>query len=256
MANDTNLLLIDSAFTKLKELEARFLKCESAFRAEYKGADNRTSRRKKATRERSRLYVPLIKTTVNILHAIFKTSFMNSCPIEISRVGWRSEHDRIVRDGVMAVVREAWKDKGHRVGLSRAVLSALYLPLGIAYLYYDGRRGKVRTKFVPITDLAFDELATDIEDVEHVAYQWVQSVREVKEKIEGKYYTLKGEGTLFADGAGDAERVKMKDIYRRGTNENGLFGWKLSSYCNEHLVREAFFKRLPFSRGVLFGRNA
>ena len=125
-----DLNLIERAFSDLEQHKNRFLECERAFRAEYEGEDNRTSKRKSSERSRSKLYIPLIKTTIFIIHAIFKTSFMSDrCPIEITRVGRRSDNDLILQNALTAVLKNRWKKKEHRVGLSKAVMSALYLPL-------------------------------------------------------------------------------------------------------------------------------
>lgn len=93
-----DLNLIERAFSDLEQHKNRFLECERAFLAEYEGEDNRTSKRKNSERSRSKLYIPLIKTTIFIIHAIFKTSFMSDrCPIEITRVGRRSDNDLILQ---------------------------------------------------------------------------------------------------------------------------------------------------------------
>ena len=133
---DGELTLIENSFTKLKTLEGRFLENERAYRSIYKkGADGesgRTSRTKASERKRSKLYIPLTQTTVDIMFALFKTSFMsNRCPIEIERVGLNTEHDRKVQNVLMAAVKDAWKNPSHRVGLSKGVLSAIMQPMGL-----------------------------------------------------------------------------------------------------------------------------
>lgn len=242
------LSLIQEAFNNLEEQKERFLKCERAYRAEYKD-NNRTSKLKSSEKSQSRLYVPLIKTTINIIHSIFKTSFMSDvCPIEISRVGYRSDNDLILANALSAMLKEKWKSKEHRIGLSKAVLSALYLPLGIVSLYYDSTYRAIRTKFIPITDLAFDKSASDINDIEYVAYRWGQSVREIKEKIKNKKYKQKDTALIYAHNELDSKRVEMKDIYIK-TSKDGEVFWRLKSFANGVLVREAKFSTLPFHFG-------
>lgn len=246
------LELVNSAFSKLDKLNKRFKECERIYTAQYEkgtdGENNRTTKRKSTDRKRSKLYVPLVKTSVNILHAIFKTAFMDKCPIEITRVGLRDEHDRVLRDALMGAVRKEWENTSHRIGLGKAVLSALYLPLGIACLFYDEKRGAIRTRFVPVTELAFDECATDIEDVEYVAYRWVQSVRECKDKLESGFYKVDDESELFGHGALNSDRVQMRDLYERETRDQKSV-WKLTSFCNKKKVREDYFESLPFYFG-------
>lgn len=248
----SELTLIENSFSKLKEMEGRFLKNERAYRSEYeKGTDGetkRTSRKKASERTRSRLYIPLTKTTVDIIHALFKTSFMGvRCPIEVERIGQNSEHDRKVKNALGAAIKKAWALPEHRVGLSKAVLCAISQPMGIVTLFFDKSRKKIRTRFVPITDLAFDEEATDLFDVEHISFKWKQSVREVEEKIKSGLYKNHEKATLYPQNSTGNVRVDMQDIYMR-INEGGK-QWKLKSYCNGKLLRVAKFSFLPFHFG-------
>ncbi|AQW87108.1 hypothetical protein CPIN18021_0261 [Campylobacter pinnipediorum subsp. caledonicus] len=246
---DVKLELVNEAFKNLEKLQERFLNCERAYLAKYK-EDNRTTKRKNTERSRSRLYVPLIKTTVLIIHSIFKTSFMSDrCPIEITRVGLKSDSDLTLQNALTAVLKNRWKKTEHRVGLSKAVLSALYLPLGITSLYYDGQEKKIRTRFIPINDLAFDKDASDINDIEYVAYKWHQSIREVKQKIKSKYYKqVEDEEAIYRAYSKDSSRIQMKDLYEKSYKDNKIV-WKLKSFANDVLVREATFSRLPFHFG-------
>lgn len=248
MPNDEDYSLITRAFKDLDGQKERFLRCERAYRAVYK-EDNRTSKRKSSERSRSKLYVPLVKTTVNIIHSVFKTSFMSDrCPIEVKRVGLRSEHDMILQNALTAVLKNYWKKKEHRVGLSKAVLSALYLPLGIVNLFYDKTAAQIRTKFIPIADLAFDRHASDINDIEYVAYKYNQSAREIREKLERKFYKAKDDRNVIAQTTAGSERIAMRDLYIK-SREQGRSVWKLKTYANDTLVREATFSRLPFHYG-------
>lgn len=244
-----DLNLIERAFSDLEQHKKRFLECERAFRAEYEGEDNRTSKRKNSERSRSKLYIPLIKTTIFIIHAIFKTSFMSDrCPIEITRVGRRSNNDLILQNALTAVLKNRWKKKEHRVGLSKAVMSALYLPLGIVNLFYDKEQGDIATRFIPITDLAFDKHASDINDIEYVCYKWRQSIRQVEEKIKTKFYKSKDKDRILGSKTEWSQRVQMKDIYKK-IYVNGRQMWELKSFANDCLVRETRFSTLPFHFG-------
>ena len=244
-----DLNLIERAFSDLEQHKNRFLECERAFRAEYEGEDNRTTKRKSSERSRSKLYIPLIKTTIFIIHAIFKTSFMSDrCPIEITRVGRRSDNDLILQNALTAVLKNRWKKKEHRVGLSKAVMSALYLPLGIVNLFYDKEQGDIATRFIPITDLAFDKHASDINDIEYVCYKWRQSVRQVEEKIKTKFYKSKDKDRILGSKTEWSQRVQMKDIYKK-IYVNGRQMWELKSFANDFLVRETKFSTLPFHFG-------
>lgn len=241
-----SLDLINEAFSALQRHQSRFLACERAYKAVYKD-HNRTSKLKSSQRSKSRLYVPLIKTTVQIIHSIFKTSFMSDrCPIEITRVGLRSDSDLVLQNALTAVLKNQWRKKQHKVGLSKAVLSALYLPLGAMSLYYDRSEKEIKTRFVPITDIAFDKHASDINDVEYVAYRWVQSTNEIKAKLKSGFYKIDKNENLNLDTI--ISRVNMRDIYEKDFKK-GRRVWKLKSYANGILVREASFNRLPFHFG-------
>lgn len=238
--------LITNAFAALDKLKKRFKKCERAYRAIYEESERRG---KKSDRKRSKLYIPLIKTTVNIIHAIFQTSFMGKrCPIEVTRIGQRTESDLIKQNAITAVLKHEWQKSEHRIGLSKAVLSALYLPLGITTLFYDTRRKQIRTKFVPITDMAFDELSNDIFDIEHVCYRWTQSVREFEDKQSSRFYTIKDSSKLFSKDDVKNKRLEMQDIYQRAVKNEKLL-WKLTTLCEKEVCREAFFDELPFHFG-------
>ena len=244
-----DLNLIERAFRDLEQHKKRFLECERAFRAEYEDEDNRTTKRKNSERSRSKLYIPLIKTTIFIIHAIFKTSFMSDrCPIEITRVGRRSDNDLILQNALTAVLKNRWKKKEHRVGLSKAVMSALYLPLGIVNLFYDKEQGDIATRFISITDLAFDKHASDINDIEYVCYKWRQSIRQVEEKIKTKFYKSKDKDRILGSKTEWSQRVQMKDIYKK-IYVNGRQMWELKSFANDCLVRETRFSTLPFHFG-------
>lgn len=245
----TKLELIDSSFNKLEEQKQRFLKCERAYKAKYSSEHlGRTKKLKASSRKRSKLYVPLIKTTVNIIHAIFKTSFMGKRnPIEIQRVGKRNPSDMIKANAIKAALKKEWEKGEHRIGLSKAVLSAIYLPMGITTLFWDENRKQIRTTFVPITNLAFDELARDIFDIEHVCYKWNQSVRDVKRKFDTKFYKGKKD-RIYSKDSNFGDRIEMKEIYQRDYEKDKLV-WRLSTYAGDIFVREDMFKNLPFHFG-------
>ena len=170
------------------------------------------------------------------------------CPIEITRVGRRSDNDLILQNALTAVLKNRWKKKEHRVGLSKAVMSALYLPLGIVNLFYDKEQGDIATRFIPITDLAFDKHASDINDIEYVCYKWRQSVRQVEEKIKTKFYKSKDKDRILGSKTEWSQRVQMKDIYKK-IYVNGRQMWELKSFANGFLARETKFSTLPFHFG-------
>lgn len=249
MQKSKELKKIDDAFSKLQKQENRFLECERIYNAQYEDA-GRIYRTRPEDLSRSKLYVPLVKTTINIIHSIFKTSFLaTECPIEISRVGQNTDNDMILAAALTAAVKKKWREGDHYTGISSAVLSALYLPLGIAQVFWDR---DIKTKFIPINDVAFDTHATSINDIEYLCYKFKQSKKEAEKKLDDGFYKLPPENTKEqVITALSSDRVEIKELYER-KYKNGSFYWQLTSFANDIFVREAKFSKLPFCFGYCF----
>lgn len=239
------LFLIDDAFSKLENQKDRFLACERVYNATYDDAHRRRLAPQRSNIvERSRIYVPLAKTSIDILHSIFKSSFLGSgCPIEITRIGYNDDHDRALRDALTAAVKAKWRENKHFVGISRAVLSALYLPLGVVSVYWGD--GDIQTKFIPINTIAFDPYASDINDVEYICYKFAKSRNDVKAKFKSGFYKSDDEYAVLKAG----RRILIKEIYEKNWEKGG---WDLTSYANDIEVRKAWFNQLPFCYGYCF----
>lgn len=239
------LFLIDDAFAKLENQKDRFLACERVYNATYDDAHRRRLAPQRSNIvERSRIYVPLAKTSIDILHSIFKSSFLGSgCPIEITRIGYNDDHDRALRDALTAAVKAKWRENKHFIGISRAVLSALYLPLGVVSVYWGD--GDIQTKFIPINTIAFDPYASDINDVEYICYKFAKSRNDVKAKFKSGFYKSDDEYAVLKAG----RRILIKEIYEKNWEKGG---WDLTSYANDIEVRKAWFNQLPFCYGYCF----
>ena len=239
------LFLIDDAFSKLENQKDRFLACERVYNATYDDAHRRRLAPQRSNIvERSRIYVPLAKTSIDILHSIFKSSFLGSgCPIEITRIGYNDDHDRALRDALTAAVKAKWRENKHFIGISRAVLSALYLPLGVVSVYWGD--GDIQTKFIPINTIAFDPYASDINDVEYICYKFAKSRNDVKAKFKSGFYKSDDEYAVLRAG----RRILIKEIYEKNWEKGG---WDLTSYANDIEVRKAWFNQLPFCYGYCF----
>lgn len=239
------LFLIDDAFSKLENQKDRFLACERVYNATYDDAHRRRSSPQRSNIvERSRIYIPLAKTSIDILHSIFKSSFLGSgCPIEITRIGYNDDHDRALRDALTAAVKAKWRENKHFIGISRAVLSALYLPLGVVSVYWGD--GDIQTKFIPINTIAFDPYASDINDVEYICYKFAKSRNDVKAKFKSGFYKSDDEYAVLKS----SRRILIKEIYEKNWDKGG---WDLTSYANNIEVRKAWFNQLPFCYGYCF----
>lgn len=243
--NKNRLFLIDDAFSKLENQKDRFLACERVYNATYDDAHRRRLAPQRSNIvERSRIYIPLAKTSIDILHSIFKSSFLGSgCPIEITRIGYNDDHDRALRDALTAAVKAKWRENKHFIGISRAVLSALYLPLGVVSVYWGD--GDIQTKFIPINTIAFDPYASDINDVEYICYKFAKSRNDVKAKFKSGFYKSPNEYAVLKS----SRRILIKEIYEKNWIKGG---WDLTSYANDIEVRKAWFESLPFCYGYCF----
>lgn len=243
--NKNRLFLIDDAFSKLENQKDRFLACERVYNATYDDAHRRRLAPQRSNIvERSRIYIPLAKTSIDILHSIFKSSFLGSgCPIEITRIGYNDDHDRALRDALTAAVKAKWRENKHFIGISRAVLSALYLPLGVVSVYWSD--GDIQTKFIPINTIAFDPYASDINDVEYICYKFAKSRNDVKAKFKSGFYKSPNEYAVLKS----SRRILIKEIYEKNWIKGG---WDLTSYANDIEVRKAWFESLPFCYGYCF----
>lgn len=243
--NKNRLFLIDDAFSKLENQKDRFLACERVYNATYDDAHRRRLAPQRSNIvERSRIYIPLAKTSIDILHSIFKSSFLGSgCPIEITRIGYNDDHDRALRDALTAAVKAKWRENKHFIGISRAVLSALYLPLGVVSVYWSD--GDIQTKFIPINTIAFDPYASDINDVEYICYKFAKSRNDVRAKFKSGFYKSPNEYAVLKS----SRRILIKEIYEKNWIKGG---WDLTSYANDIEVRKAWFESLPFCYGYCF----
>ncbi|MBR2148584.1 MAG: hypothetical protein IJ965_04035, partial [Campylobacter sp.] len=163
--------------------------------------------------------------------------------IEITRIGYNDDHDRALRDALTAAVKAKWRENKHFIGISRAVLSALYLPLGVVSVYWGD--GDIQTKFIPINTIAFDPYASDINDVEYICYKFAKSRNDVKAKFKSGFYKSPNEYAVLKS----SRRILIKEIYEKNWIKGG---WDLTSYANDIEVRKAWFESLPFCYGYCF----
>jgi hypothetical protein len=243
--------LISTAFSKLEEQEARFAKCEAAYRAKEPDADSSNTKKKKANNTDSRIFIPLIKSTVQIMHSIFQTSFMNKkCPIVIDRVGYRTPHDLILRNTLAVLVKNKWEKSTHRRGLSKAALSAISLPLGCVALFWDNDKNDICSRFVPITNIAFDPEAPDFDSIEYVCCKNKVTLREVLDGIKSGLYDTE-DSQSFEDSEDMERRYKKEEIYVK-SYANGKDIWTLTTFIEGKVARDGIvFGDLPFHFGYI-----
>ena len=244
---DKDLSRIDQLFNSQSQLHEIWLKNERLYRAKH----SKKQLNKLIKAGRSNLFIPAIRNTVNIINSIFSTAFFSAgCPIELVPIG-EDENDLLTDRNKTIKYYFEKKYKPVR-NLKRAFLSALLYKMGVVSTYWDGRRNKVITQFIPVTDIAFDDECVDIDDIQEIAYKYNESNREIRQKVESKYYNLKGlKKKLFNDGSQDNTRREVKVIYIKDFKEGGYLS---KSFIDGILVREKKFKQNPFQYGYALDR--
>ncbi|PHQ88769.1 MAG: hypothetical protein COB42_08160 [Sulfurimonas sp.] len=239
---DDDLGLINTAFTKQEDYKELWLEHERYYQSEF--SDKALKRLEK--NKRSKLFISTTRNTVNIVRSIFSTSFFSSgCPIELinlNDIGGETESD------LTKVIKYYYKKLKPEKELNKAFLSALIFNMGIVTTYWCKTKKRVITSHIPITDIAFDPSARNIDDVEYFAYRFNESLSSIKFKFKKKIYKEKKISKVFSKEELeniDSRRVKVKEIYKREGD-----GWIYKTYINNHCVRKSFIKSPPFNWGI------
>lgn len=247
---DYDLSLIDRAFNKQEEYLDEWLEFERYYRSKF--SEKQLKKLEKS--KRSRLFISMTRNTVNIVRSIFSTSFFSKgCPIEIidtkDKGGQRE-------DDLTNIIKYYYDKLKPAKELNKAFLSALIFKIGIVIVYWDFKKKKVVTTQIPVTDMAFDVEARNIDDVEYFAYKFNEPISSIKYKFEEGIYGGKVDGKkiklkdVFSEDQLSQEaqtrRYKVKEIYKRG----GSKGWVYKTYINNECVREKEIKTPPFNWGI------
>jgi len=238
MNKNTDLELINKAFIKQEKYHYKWNEYERYYNAEH--TKNRI--RKLERLGRSRLFIPITRNIINIIRSIFSTSFFSQGnPIELSvtRAGSNELMEHLNR-----VSDYYYKKLKPNKELNKAFLSALTFGLGIVITYWNEKKEKVITTNIPITDVAFDWEACNIDDVEFIAYRFYESKRTIEDKFNTKFYNVaKAKKDVIGDDRRDkCKRYEVKEIVYTDTLE-------VKTYINDTLVREDKFFQLPFQYG-------
>lgn len=239
---DKDFRLIDFAFTKQEEHLEKWLEFERYYRSKF--SPKQWRKLEKSTR--SKLFISVTRNTINIVRSIFSTSFFSAgCPIEITDFNALGGE----REAKLTKVIKYYYDKLKPAKeLNKAFLSALLYEIGIVTTYWDNNKKRVITSHVPVTDIAFDPNARNIDDVEFFSYKFNESLQTVLYKIEKKIYDKKLAKEIFSEDQlnGNMERSFMvREIYRR----KGL-GWVYKTYINNICVRKSTISTPPFNWGI------
>ncbi|NOQ32443.1 MAG: hypothetical protein GQ570_15145 [Helicobacteraceae bacterium] len=239
---DSDLTLIEKAFDKLEPYKEIWLEHELYYRSRH----STKQLKKLEKRGRSKLFISTTRNTVNIVRSIFSNSFFSQgCPIEIININNKGgERER----NITKIIKYYYEKKKPRKELNKAFLSALLYNMGIVITYWDDIKKRVATFHVPITDIAFDADARNIDDVEYVAYRFNESMSQIKSKIKSNIYDKATAKELFSEeqlNGSSLRRYEVKEIYKRSGNR-----WVYKTFCNGKLIRKSKVKKIPFNYGI------
>lgn len=236
--NKEDLNRINKAFDKVDKQIPLWLKYERYYNAQHK----KEQFDKLDKLGRSKLFIPTTRNIVNIIRSIFSTSFFSQGnPIELS-VTTADANEKMAH--LNKVIDFYYKKLKPNKELNKAFLGALSFGMGIVTTYWDSRKEKVITANIPITDIAFDWEASNIDDNEFICYKYFESKRVTKNKFEDGYYNVEDskEKILKEDSNCEFKRYEVKEIVY-------LFDLKVKTYIDDNLVREDTFEQLPFQYG-------
>lgn len=233
----SDISLIETLFAKQKKYHPEWEEYDRYYRARYHYKDFARLKKEK----KSRLFIPVIRNIINITKAIFSTSFFSQgCPIEILPIG---ASDDAFKNALTVVTKHYYDVTNPRKELSRAFWSAITLRLGVVISYWD--TDKPVTRNVHLKDIAFDHEATNIDDVQMLAWRFVESGNDVVAKYKSKFYKENKEAILGADeDEARSKRLEVKEIIKKKDK-----GWSVRTFIGGKLAREATFERNPFQYG-------
>jgi len=239
---DIDLITFDRLFTKQELLKDIWLKNERLYNAQH--TDEQLAKLKK--KKRSKLFIPVLRNSTNIIKSIFVTAFFGTGnPIEIVPLNEDESDLWVDRNKVLNYYYNKLKPNKE---LSKAFLSALLFRMGVVTTYWCNKKKKVITTHIPITDIAFDDECVNIDDVQVIAYKFYESNRIIKQKIDSKYYDEKKiYKKLFRDDAflSMDKRRTVKVMYME--NLDGTYNVK--TFIDHVLVKIANFENSPFQYG-------
>lgn len=240
---DKHLETINKAFSKQEKYHDKWKEFERYYNAQH----TRRQLNKLEKLGRSKLFIPVTRNIINIIRAIFSTSFFSQgSPIELSVT--KADSNELMSH-LNKVSDYYYKKLKPNKELNKSFLSALTFGLGIVITYWDAKKEKVVTTNIPITDVAFDYEASNLDDIEYIAYRFYESKNVVKSKFDSGFYNIKDakEEVLKDDYNSDFKRFEVKEIVYTD-------GLKVKTFIGDTLVREDTFEQLPFQYGYAIDR--
>lgn len=202
--------------------------------------------------ERSHLFIPIAKSTCDIIDAIFTEAFFGAGnPIEITR----NEVDESSVTSCLNVLVKYYYDKSKPyIPLSMAFSSASRYGLGAVLPYWNSNTSLPVTKFIPPTKIAFDNEALTRDEIQYVSYKFKQTKQDITSKVKSKFYDKIKEKDLYRTIGRNYDR--SSEIYKRidvvevySLKSDGKFTCR--TFIKDKLVREKVFKKNPIKYGYL-----
>ena len=174
---DADLELYNKLFSEQELYLDLWLKCQRLYNSKFTDKQEKSLTKKR----RSKIFIPITRNTINIIKAIFATTFFsNGNPIEILPVHDNEEKELVIaRNKILDYYYEQYKPAKELV---KAFQSALTFGMGIVITYWEESKKRVVTTQIPITDIAFDNECNNIDDIEVIAYKSYESTRVTLQK--------------------------------------------------------------------------
>lgn len=241
---DVDLSRYTTLFDAQSEYQDEWEKNEDLYLSLY--SQKEWNRLKK--KRRSKHFIPVIQNTVDIIESIFSTAFFSAgCPIELQH------KDPEVKRKLNLIVKYFYGKYEPEGELTKAFRSSLLFRMGVVSTFWDNQKKRVITRQVPVTDIAFDDECTGIEDLEDFAFKSVESIRKLKFKIKTQYYNEKNLlKKLSIEDEKESKRVTRKHYY--SYTAKGKLLEKI--FIKDILVRKKILKKNPFQYGFAINELA
>lgn len=229
---------IEKAFSSL---ENNFSRWQTAKRY-YDGKFDKDELNKLKQLKRSRIFIPTIRNTVNILISFFNNAFFGGgdCPIALVASDDAPLDEKTRIDLINKLVTAKYNANSPRMEILRAFSNALIYNFCVLSSTYDKHTGKIVTRNINLRDFAIDRKAANLEDVGYCCYRFKLSADSFKKKIESGYYKTSEPLSTNSD-------VQISQIFYKTKD-----GWGIKTYVNAgFFLREGFTKRLPFQFGYI-----
>lgn len=244
-----DLQLSEKAFNVMKSnYHNEWIKLEKLYNSKHDKAFIELAKEQ----ERSHMFVPLAKSTLDILEAVFVEAFFSvGNPISITK----NEIDEAdIASCLNVLVDHYYTQSKPYISLSMAFSSAARFGLGAVLPYWDKTREIPITRFVPATKVAFDTEALTRDEIQYTSYKFKQTKQDITQKVKDKFYDkLKVKdldsllGSKYTEDSQKYKRVTITEVYTLQTNDK----YMVRTFVKNVLAREVEFKSCPLKTGYM-----